>query len=97
MTTWDEVYFECARVLHFPDYFGQNLMALFDLLRELHWIPAQKIRLVIEDEFLLLYKGDPEDKGILLEVFEDACQHAAELLAQGDPVGRDLRVILVDV
>ncbi|WP_328959958.1 barstar family protein [Streptomyces virginiae] len=60
----DAVFTQFYDRLRLPDYFGWNWNALFDCLRDLHWLPAEHYVLVIEaaDEIL---PGDPAGQGLL--------------------------------
>ena len=66
-----------AEALDFPDWFGQNLDALYDSLTDLSWLPA--------GEYVLVVPADL-DSGVA-EVLRDAVRRNAE---SGD---RKLRVI----
>ncbi|WP_051782524.1 MULTISPECIES: barstar family protein [unclassified Streptomyces] len=50
----DAVFMQFYDRLRLPDYFGWNWNALFDCLRDLHWLPAERYVLIIEaaDEIL---------------------------------------------
>ncbi|MDR1203750.1 MAG: barstar family protein [Tannerellaceae bacterium] len=54
--------------LKFPDYFGFNWDALFECLRDFHWIEQQKIVLVHDDLPVL----EEKDLHIYLEILIDA-------------------------
>ena len=56
--------------LEFPNYFGLNWDALFDCLRDLHWIEQQKIILVHDD----LPKLIENEFKIYLDVLVDSIQ-----------------------
>ncbi|MGY4386980.1 RNAse (barnase) inhibitor barstar [Streptomyces sp. TE12347] len=60
----DAVFLQFYDRLKLPDYFGWNWNALFDCLRDLHWLPAEHYVLVIEaaDEIL---PGDPAGQRLL--------------------------------
>lgn len=55
-------------VLWFPGYFGFNWDALFDCLRDFHWMPCRKIVIVHAD----LPNIPVNDLRIYLEVLRDA-------------------------
>ncbi|HRI00944.1 MAG TPA: barstar family protein [Saprospiraceae bacterium] len=46
-----DFYQQIKSALSFPDYFGDNLDALYDCLMDLEWIPNQNVSIV-------LYEGD---------------------------------------
>jgi hypothetical protein len=54
--------------LAFPRYFGFNWNALFDCLRDFHWIDRKKIMIIHEE----LPKLPAEDLKIYLEILRDA-------------------------
>jgi RNAse (barnase) inhibitor barstar len=66
-----------ARALDFPEWFGQNLDALYDSLTDLSWLP--------EGEYVLVVPADLDSS--VLEVLRDAVKQTAE---SGD---RKVRVI----
>lgn len=69
-----------AQALDFPDWFGQNLDALYDSLSDLSWLPAGEYVLVVPVNL---------DSSVS-EVLRDAAKRTAE---SGD---RKLRVIRTD-
>lgn len=54
--------------LKFPQYFGRNFDALYDMLCDLNWISAEKILIVHND----LPFGDAPESLIYLRVLSDA-------------------------
>ncbi|GGN24315.1 hypothetical protein GCM10011609_77730 [Lentzea pudingi] len=66
-----------AAALEFPEWFGQNLDALYDSLTDLSWLPA--------GEYVLVVPVDLDSS--VLEVLRDAAKQTAET---GD---RKVRVI----
>jgi len=59
--------------LNFPNYFGENLDALFDMLVDLQWLKQDSIEFVISDfENLLIDEGELA-KAELMLLFEDVC------------------------
>lgn len=69
-----------AKALDFPDWFGQNLDALYDSLSDLSWLP--------EGEYVLVVPANLDSS--VSEVLRDAAKRTAE---SGD---RKLRVIRTD-
>ena len=69
-----------ARALDFPDWFGQNLDALYDSLSDLSWLP--------EGEYVLVVPVNLDSS--VSQVLRDAAKRTAE---SGD---RKLRVIRTD-
>ncbi|WP_232663008.1 barstar family protein [Pseudonocardia sp. TRM90224] len=72
--------------LQFPGYYGRNLDALEECVRDLSWLPAGEVVLVWEDDAALL-AADPATHRAVLEILTDA---AAE--SKSGP--RPLRVLL---
>jgi hypothetical protein len=67
---------ELAAVMQFPTYFGHNWNAARDMLRDLHWLPAEAYLLLIEDADELL-ADEPDEVlgaglGVLARVAESA-------------------------
>ena len=55
--------------LSIPDYFGNNLDALEEVMNDLDWIEEEKINIIISGENNLL-KNDLESKNDFLEILE---------------------------
>jgi hypothetical protein len=70
-----------AKALDFPDWFGQNLDALYDSLTDLSWLPE-------DDEYVLVVPANLDPS--VSKVLRDAVERNAE---SGD---RKLRVIRTD-
>jgi len=66
--TMDDLFEEFATVLKFPNYFGQNLDALFDCLTDLEWLGVDGIYLQVIHP--ALFCSDESDS-ITLEKFLD--------------------------
>lgn len=64
----DELLKSLYYILWFPGYFGFNWDALYDCLRDLSWIPCEKVVLVHES----LPKLKKEDLRVYLEVLRDS-------------------------
>ena len=62
---------EFAKVLNFPDYFGQNWDALEECLADLEWLPAKGYVLLLTAAEMIL-PDDEEDYATFLEVLSDA-------------------------
>lgn len=56
------------RLLTLPDYFGFNWNALFDCLRDFHWVAERNV-VIVHDE---LPELPPSEMRIYLEVLRDA-------------------------
>lgn len=68
---------EIADVLHFPEWFGENLDALADCLNDLSWFPAEGYVLLLE------HTGDwrtqePETLEAVLEILNQVSERWAE-------------------
>jgi RNAse (barnase) inhibitor barstar len=70
-TTLKAFYEQIALALDFPDYFGQNLDSLDELLNDLQWIEEQKIVLFIDHSSEWLSKEKSEERiALMLDLFE---------------------------
>lgn len=47
--SWFKLLATLAEQLHFPDYFGYNVSALWDCLCDLHWVTQHKVIIVHEE------------------------------------------------
>lgn len=61
-----------SKALHFPDYFGKNLDALFDCLCSLEVTGKEEVVLLIRNAQVFLNKEKDEKKAAVLEVFREA-------------------------
>jgi len=59
-------------LLQFPDYFGENWDAFLDCMRDLSWLRADGLVLVLWDAASVLADADPKALDILIDIFEDA-------------------------
>jgi RNAse (barnase) inhibitor barstar len=70
-TTLKTFYEQIALALDFPDYFGQNLDSLDELLNDLQWIDEQKIVVFIDHSAEWLSQEKSEEKlTTMLDLFE---------------------------
>ncbi len=60
-----------GRALRFPDYYGQNLDALDELITDLSWLPPGPVELVWSDADELR-EVDPASYRAVLEILRDA-------------------------
>jgi len=74
MMTVRECYSELYKKLDFPDYFGYNLNALYDMLTDLSWISFKNLTLVIEKSYLLLSSETSEDREVFLGLLENVAE-----------------------
>ncbi|MEU6153796.1 barstar family protein [Actinosynnema sp. NPDC047251] len=66
-----------GQALDFPDYYGQNLDALYDCLTDLSWLPA--------GEHVLVWEGGDEDVESVLADAEAAMSVGARRLTVRTP------------
>src|SRR5262245_822619 len=66
--TEEQLFRELSSKFEFPPYFGYNWNAVYDCLRDFHWIKQKKI-LLIHDDFPSL---DQQALSIYLQVLRDA-------------------------
>jgi hypothetical protein len=77
---------EAARVLRFPDYFGHNWDAVYDLLTDPGWFPPGGLAIMV-DGCDGLATREPEQWKIALKVLHEAC-------AFWQPLGVPLYILL---
>lgn len=71
LPTMDSFYEGISSALNFPDYFGQNLDALDELLFDFEWIQQQHVLLIVQNSDQLLHEETvhkPDLLGLLREV-----------------------------
>ncbi|MBK9960590.1 MAG: barstar family protein [Saprospiraceae bacterium] len=96
--TYKSLYDEFAKVLQFPDYFGNNMDALYDCLLDLSWIEEREILLVIHrfDEILKSELAiHPDAKTELLLLLDKVCERD-ELDFTVEPDLKVLRIAIVE-
>ena len=72
--TSKEAFFDAvAAALSFPDWFGRNLDALYDCLRDLSWLPAGEQELVWTASEVLR-EADPRAYTRIVDVLRDAAE-----------------------
>ena len=99
MMTTRECYSELFKKLDFPDYFGYNLNALYDMLTDLSWLSFRNLTLMIEKSYLLLSSETNEDREVFLEILEDVAENWAVPINLGETWDRSavvFRTILVE-
>ena len=67
--TIEKCYATLQAQLSIPDYFGNNLDALEEVMNDLDWIAEEKINIIIIAEMVLL-KNDEPCKNDFLEILE---------------------------
>ena len=65
--------------LSIPEYFGNNLDALDEVMNDLEWIKEEKIKIIISRTDLLL-ENDHTKKKIFLEILELAGNNRIEII-----------------
>jgi RNAse (barnase) inhibitor barstar len=71
--TIDKVYSTLQLQLSIPDYFGNNLDALEEVLSDLEWINEEKIEIIILQSSALLV-NDGAVKPVLIDIL-NSCEH----------------------
>jgi RNAse (barnase) inhibitor barstar len=66
----DELFEELYKKLNFPDYFGFNWNAVYDCLRDFHWIQNKGIVLIHTE----IPQIEENDLKVYLEILKDAVQ-----------------------
>lgn len=82
--TWSDFYFQLKVALQLPDYFGNNLDALEEVLQDLSEEPTGKTIYLIITDFKLLCLDEPESKkNILLEILKEAESEHFKIITLG--------------
>jgi RNAse (barnase) inhibitor barstar len=74
---FDQLYQNFATALHFPEHFGKNLDALYDMLCDLNWLEEkgfENVHLVIRNYDAMLSDIDKDEKLGLLSVLRDTAE-----------------------
>lgn len=72
MKTRSDLFSEIAKVLYFPNYFGNNWNALDDCLQDLDWIHSNSIKVLIRDFDKVLLEDNMKEKSIFLDCVKTA-------------------------
>lgn len=72
MKTRSDLFSEIAKILHFPNYFGNNWNALDDCLQDLDWIHSNSIIIIIRDFDKILLEDNTKEKNIFLDCVKAA-------------------------
>ena len=68
----NELYAHLKLALHLPDYFGNNLDALSDVLCDLSWVKEHKVDIVITNYSGFLAKETTHTRQDVLKILNDA-------------------------
>jgi RNAse (barnase) inhibitor barstar len=68
--TLDKCYATLKQQLNFPDYFGNNLDALEDVMNDLEWVPEEKVVIIILHLISLLKNEEEEKRESFFEIME---------------------------
>jgi RNAse (barnase) inhibitor barstar len=68
-----DFYDAVAVALSFPDWFGRNLDALYDCLRDLSWLPAGE-HVLVWSAPEVFRDADPDGYGAIVDVLADASE-----------------------
>ncbi|WP_326837667.1 barstar family protein [Amycolatopsis rhabdoformis] len=82
-----------AKAMSFPDYFGRNLDALYDMLTDLSWLPAGE-HVLIWCGSEALHQAEPKTYLAIRSVLSDAQRALGP--ADGAADSRQLTVVLAD-
>ncbi|WP_246567956.1 barstar family protein [Polymorphospora rubra] len=94
MADADHAFYEFSDALLFPGYFGWNWNALFDCLRDLHWIPADGYLIIVENAPCLL-SSSAEDQHTLFRILSWAVERRANPLGRPGGKGVPFKVLLL--
>ena len=70
--TLKKLYKKLGSRLEFPDYFGNNLDGLADMLTDLSWLEAPNVILYIKNIDGFLSDENEENRSIVFEIFDEA-------------------------
>jgi hypothetical protein len=74
----------CAKVMSFPDYFGNNWDALSECIRDLEWLPPARRYVVVLDNLVAFAATAPEEYGVAVDIFASARAFWTELGVEFD-------------
>jgi len=77
--TMEKIYSTLKTQLSLPDYFGNNLDALSDVLNDLGWIKEKKVKMIVINKEALL-KNEKSKLKNFLSVLKDAGSKQLELV-----------------
>ncbi len=77
--TMEKIYATLKTQLSLPDYFGNNLDALSDVLNDLEWVKEKKVKLIILNKDALLSKEKDKLKNFL-SVLSNAASNRLDVI-----------------
>lgn len=90
MQTFAGLFDEFSRLLKFPSYFGRNFNALYDVLTDFAWLPADSYALLFVDAPLILSHEKIDPRWVppshieaLAGLLQRACEYWNRPIAQG--------------
>jgi Barstar (barnase inhibitor) len=78
MRTTPALFDEFAAALQFPDYFGENWNAFDECLRDLEWLPAGAVALLITAGQHVLERESPDERHKFWQVLDQDAREWAE-------------------
>jgi hypothetical protein len=72
------VFDQFGALLQFPPYFGENWNGFVDCMRDLDWLRASGLAIVVFDAVEVLADGDADEFGLFLNVLAEAGQSWAK-------------------
>ena len=84
MMSTRDIYQEFSDKMIFPDYFGYNMNALYDMLTDLAWLSFSELRITIKDHNLILCLEEGEGRKQLLELLDNVKVFWATPIAEGE-------------
>ncbi|HOZ52437.1 MAG TPA: barstar family protein [Chitinophagaceae bacterium] len=70
ISSMKEFYTAISKALNFPDYFGENLDALDEMLYDLDWIENLHVLLIVRNSNLML-KDQPKEKEEIINLIKE--------------------------
>lgn len=79
-TTLSQFYQNIHVALQFPDYFGENLDALDELLHDMNWLDQSSIIFLIKNKAELLSQESEDTRIALLELLNEVDEMALSII-----------------
>ncbi len=84
MTTLRGVFDEFAKKFKFPDYFGGNYDALFEMLNDLEWFPQDFYIVLIEDFDKIFFDVEYNEINTILSILLEASEEWSQPIELGE-------------